>query len=128
MGRQIVKVAPDVDAYLEWSSIVDAPVWAGTRDELLEYLVGEHEHRGAVDLRDVEAVRERIARADETGSSGHAPFGYGWTTEEMLVMEGGGPGMLPRARLGEAYALLRAEMEDGPVTDLAPLLTELEDE
>ncbi len=61
MGRCIVKLDGH---YLEWSSVVDAPVTHGmSRVEFEAYVRDEY---GAQGLRDLPA---RLARADETGTS-----------------------------------------------------------
>ena len=71
----ILKAAPDVDLYCEWSSNVDGPVRIGTRAECLEALTahvdlddpeGYHRNCPAVSRREAEAM---LTRADETGTS-----------------------------------------------------------
>lgn len=53
MGRIIIKADKAADLYMEWSSVVEAPTWVGTRDEALK-----------------DGFEEvRLARADEKGSS-----------------------------------------------------------
>jgi hypothetical protein len=61
MGNFLVKLGAK---YLEWSTIVDAPVtYLLTRDEMREYLRDEYGRSGS---RDTE---ERLARCDQYGTS-----------------------------------------------------------
>lgn len=63
MGRYIVKLA---DRYLEWSSIVDAPVSYGmTLDELRAHVKDEQGNDGLRDLP------RRLERVDAKGTSAH---------------------------------------------------------
>lgn len=67
MGRFIVKLAED--EYVEWSTVVDAPVTViHTREEIAEYLLEEHGRIYA------EKIPGWLARADEKGYSAR---GYG---------------------------------------------------
>jgi hypothetical protein len=55
MGQAIVKAARDRDLYMVWSSVVDAPVAVGSRNQMVEYArqeVGFHQRlvRAAVGL------------------------------------------------------------------------------
>jgi hypothetical protein len=65
MPSYIVKAAPDEDLYVEWSTVVDAPIRWGTSDALV--------------LR-----RDRKSRADATGTSSFDGF-YNWEQESFLV-------------------------------------------
>lgn len=110
MGRMIVKAERDRDLYLIWSSVVDAPICIGTRQELLDYY---REKEGGDGVRRAERA---FVQADERGSSAHAGIRAGWwEDEELRVMEGSpddGWYHLPRARLTEyAEALLRDDDE-----------------
>ena len=61
MGRCIVKIK---DKYLEWSSIVDAPVTFGmTLDELKGYIKEEYGREG---MRELD---KRLERVERTGAS-----------------------------------------------------------
>jgi hypothetical protein len=53
MGRYIIKPEKDRDLYIEWSTIVDSPIWWGTRQE----------------FSDEGFEEERLDRADRLGSS-----------------------------------------------------------
>lgn len=101
MPRFILKATPDRDAYIEWSTVVDAPVGIGTRAEYAA-VFGE----------------SRMARTDRNGTSakwfdarhGELEEG-GWADESLIVMEGAEqPGHLPRERLGDLYDLLSADI------------------
>lgn len=102
MPRFIVKVAPDRDAYLEWSTVVDAPVSVGVRDAFV-----------------AEYGEERVARADVAGTSARyfhwlppVEQAGGWGDPGLLC---GGFRVLPRARLGDVFdAVMADEMFEVP--------------
>jgi hypothetical protein len=61
MGRGIIKLG---NHYLEWSTIVDAPITYGmTLDELRDYVKSECGEEG------LRHLPERLERADRTGTS-----------------------------------------------------------
>lgn len=84
MGRFIIKLPCDgVDYYLEWSTIVDAPVTYGmTLEEFKEYYQEEYGNAG---MRDLET---RMARVKETGTS---DIGYN-NVKEIIVGNRAGDG------------------------------------
>lgn len=106
MPSYIVKDKPDEDYYVMWSSIVDAPTFAGTRAEM------EACHWfGPQDVAD-----ERFERADTYGTSAQWGAGepgqkitrvYGWDDSEGFVYQG--EGWLPRAKLRELCERLGRE-------------------
>jgi hypothetical protein len=108
MGKQIIKVDPGQDLYLEWSSVVDAPTRVGTRAEFAEYL--NQPRRGEVWPHPAQ-VEERLRRADETGTSGVPPFGVGWNHRGPMYQQ---QGVLPRARLAEYARRLLADIDAEP--------------
>jgi hypothetical protein len=57
-----MREAPDIDFYIEWSSVVEAPTFAGTRAEMLAHL--RTQQHPADNLPEV-----RLARCDETGTT-----------------------------------------------------------
>ena len=67
MPTIVIKEAPDVDYYVGWSSVVDAPVFTGTRNEVLARLRSESDPY----LRDdaPHHPERRLERADETGTT-----------------------------------------------------------
>lgn len=69
MPRFIIKVVPDVDFYVEWSTVVDNWTKAGTREEFISQW-GEDP--------------ARLDRADETGSSAIPPF-FKWDETEFII-------------------------------------------
>ena len=115
MSRQLVKVAPDRDLYVEWCSSVDGPTFIGTRAEVTTYL-GEPV-RGQVWPTE-EQIEGRLAKADEAGSSAPMPWGYVWDDQDGLPFHN--RGILSRARLAElAERYLATPDDDEPdVTDL----------
>jgi hypothetical protein len=78
MPSYIVKPEEACDEYVYWSTVVEAPLFVGCRDELVRYLKSRPGH-------DID-VEDRIGRADASGSSAlwpsiMAPYlGYGETT------------------------------------------------
>lgn len=61
MPKYIVKLA---DKYLEWSTIVDAPVTQGmTREEFVDYYIRRYGETSRAEMV------ERLTRADATGTS-----------------------------------------------------------
>jgi len=105
MTRMILKPDRDVDFYVEWSTIVDSPIWSGTRAEMLTSLG--------------EGSAERLDRADKHGTSSFGRwFGYGdkgMITGEPLREQR----WLPRTSLA-AYAKALAAKD----IELAMALTE----
>jgi hypothetical protein len=115
----VLKVAPDVDLYVEWSTVVDNVLSIATRDEMLAHLNAERQD----DYGEM-ATAARLRRADETGTSarprrpGAIPCGA-WDDDELIVRdaESGAVRYLRRADL-PAYAVALANDAD----ELAALL------
>jgi hypothetical protein len=122
----IVKVAPDQDLYLRWSTIVDCPTHIGKRADLLREL------KGYAAPGDVSAAA--FDRADEAGTSARwppeGPLVGGWGAEgfcfrdEMTHDGKSGNGWLPRARLPEASERWRNDF----AADISDLLDPFEEE
>jgi hypothetical protein len=73
MGRYVAKLADD--AYVEWSTVVDAPVsWIHKRDEAVR-----------------EWGAERVVRADVNGTSILDGYPAGSTPEEIVRQNRAGP-------------------------------------
>lgn len=109
MGSEIIKVSLTEDLYFEWSSIVDAPTFVGTRAELLAHL-----HSTYVP---VETPEQRVERADATGSSGNGDWGCKWDTDGLMYQQ---DGILPRARLAEFARRILADEGTEPIGLLEP--------
>lgn len=108
MGQCIVKVAPDVDRYVIWSSIVDAPVsYSCTREQALAWVIEEW-------LVGPVLAEQEVDRADRLGSSDRA-VGFGrWDDDELHVVHGSpddGWYHLPRERLADYMDALDREDE-----------------
>lgn len=113
MPRIILKTTPDDDFYVEWSEIVEAPVFAGTREEMLVHLC---EDSPAMQYHPVGNAGARLKRADETGTSaagGYSWFGT-WDCDSLIVEQ---RGVLPRAHLGQFTRLWLAGDRE-PALDL----------
>lgn len=83
MGRPLIRVETEHgERFLQWSTIVDAPVSYGmTEDQLREYIKEEYGNEG---LRDLAG---RIARCREKGTSSFVHESLG----EMLWLNRAGP-------------------------------------
>jgi hypothetical protein len=113
MGTQIIKVAPGLDLYLEWSSVVDAPTAIGTRAEMAEHL--NTPRRGQFWMTE-EQVERLLRRADETGSSAYLPLGCTWGKSIMYQQDG----TLSRAHLAKYAARLLDDIDAEPTGLLEP--------
>ncbi|UDL16524.1 hypothetical protein SEA_ZOOMAN_283 [Microbacterium phage Zooman] len=116
MPRYFIKPEPDVDLYVWWSTIVDAPIMWGTRAEFMEQYESDREMMFDFG-RDFE---ERLDRADATGSSSHF-----YTAREELIF--GGVGYLPWKNIPALLKLYEEDMEmlvDDP--RITPLLEKFE--
>lgn len=69
MGRYVFKADKDEDFYVEWSTVVDHWVTAGTREEMYE---------------DFGIDEERLVRADLYGSSSYHQDGR-WDDEYLMI-------------------------------------------
>jgi hypothetical protein len=67
MPKIVIKESPSSDFYVEWSSIAEAPTFAGTRAEMLAHLQRDSDPW----LRDdaPHHPAQRLKRCDETGTT-----------------------------------------------------------
>lgn len=64
MPQIIIKPRPDRDEYVVWSTVIESPLCAGTREQLIDYLANHiSQKRGA------DGAAECMARVDEFGTS-----------------------------------------------------------
>jgi len=115
MGKQLIKVSPTEDLYLEWSSVVEAPTRVGTRAEFAADL--NEPRRGEVWPTEDE-VERRLQQADATGSSASRPFGCTWDSRGEMYQQ---RGLLPRGRMVEYARRLLADIDAEPDGLLEPL-------
>lgn len=122
MPTIVIKPERDQDFYVGWSTIVEAPAWFGSRTEAAGYIAEDHRQHGGPTA----PPEERLARADEYGSSikPEANFGYGYWDHDGFIYEQ--RGVLPRKHLIEACRLLAAENEPGVWDLLEPFEDEAE--
>ena len=71
MPTYVIKAEPDVDLYVLWSTVVEAPTFTGTRAEVTQHLIW------LTDNEQAKQIEARFDRADARGSSGIPPFDYG---------------------------------------------------
>lgn len=113
MGKEIIKVAPDVDLYMEWYSVVEAPTAVGARAEMLRYLKPAHDCPAC----QCNPAAERLDRADRTGTSGLDGWGHDWDSSGLIYEQ---RGFLPRVRFAEFARRFLAEDEQGMIALLDP--------
>ena len=119
MPSFVVKVAPDADAYVVWSTIVAAPTAWGTRDEIAAYLLDDSPLKAEYAHP---SITERFDRADATGTSAYDPRNYGWDDDGFIFAQ---RGWLPRARLAEFLASFDPDAETFDETLLEPFEDEV---
>ena len=112
MPTFIIKPTPDSEVYVEWSTIVDAPISMGTRQGYL----GTKRHDGSY------YTNELFDQADVTGTSlkwfGGGPNEMGgWDDPSLIYLH---KGSLPRERVLEATARLILDEKEIPDEWLIP--------
>lgn len=127
MGKIVMKEAPDVDYYVEWSSVVEAPTFAGTRSEMLDHLKRDSDPWLREDAP--HHPEQRLKRADETGTTSlwvKAALGDdraeqgAWDASGEIYMQ---QGVVPRARLFDLTRRLLADHQ----ADVSDLLDPFDD-
>lgn len=116
MGHILIKPVPDRDEYVYWSTVVEAPIAFGDREEMLEELNDEWRRQyGSIAPQGDSAPLARLHRADTLGSSAAREYGYGHWDDESFIFEQ--RGLLARKDLYRAAELLYRE-RDAEVWDL----------
>jgi len=109
MPSIVLKATPDRDLYCYWSSVVEAPVFIGTRAEISAHLV-----QGSANPE----VEARMARADRVGTSAlyfdTDPQDGAWESTGFIYQQ---QGFLPRSRLAALLDMLAVD-ERADATDL----------
>lgn len=134
MSYTIVKPLRDVDLYVEWSSVADAPTSVGDRASTLEKMTREWDRAHPDCLpRPGKSPADRLTRVDKAGSSALWPSPedpeHGWNDDEFLLNSHPGPGgarTVSRDNLGQ-YALLLAAARDDEALALTVALPDLDD-
>lgn len=113
MGSVVIKASQDGDLYLLWSTNTDEPLAVGDRQEMAGYLL--QREITAAEL----AIEERLARADQTGSSSRLRDGQ-WEDAGMVFRH---RHLVPRARLEElAQRWMASDDDSGELPDISDLL------
>lgn len=123
MPSFIYKEAPDVDYYVEWSSVVEAPTFTGNREEMLKRLQQDSDKWLREDAP--HHPERRLERADATGTSSmwvehagmrdkYAEEGS-WEDDTYIYKQ---QGVLTRANL----FVLCHRTDDDPDADVSSLL------
>lgn len=99
MPQYVVKVSPDRDFYVEWSTIVDDVIGFGTRVEMIDHLRRNSQIGGPPE--------PRMERADLTGTSINGARLGGWDHDTFVINQ---LGLLSRSDL-EAYAVAKTDRE-----------------
>jgi hypothetical protein len=122
MGHILIKPTRDRDEYVYWSTIVEAPIAWGDREEMLRELTAEwhRDHGHDVPPAGLTAPGKRLERADTYGSSSLDGF-YRWDDDSLIYEQ---RGLLARVDLYRAATLLG----NGRESEVWDLLTPFEDE
>lgn len=107
MPRLIMKEAPGVDWYVEWTTVSEGVTWAGTRAEALAML----QRRGSQHVADF-TPEERLAYCDEHGTTARWEFAEGGWDDKGFVFNQ--QGWLSRANVFE----LGRRLDDDDISDL----------
>jgi hypothetical protein len=129
MPQFIYKEAPDVDYYVAWSSVVDAPAFTGTREQMLTHLQRSADRYLKDDAP--HHPERRLERADATGTTSlwveHAgmrdkyPEDGAWDDDTHIYRQ---DGVLTRANLFTLCHRLDAD----PNADVSDLLAPFDDD
>jgi hypothetical protein len=128
MPQFIYREAPDVDYYVAWSSVVEAPTFTGTRAEMLTHLQREADPYLREDAP--HHPERRLDRADATGTTSlwvetagmrdKYPEDGAWDDDTYIYQQ---QGVLTRAGLFELCHRLDADAQ----ADVSDLLRPFED-
>lgn len=102
MASTILRADKDTDLYCVWSSVVEAPTFIGTRDEIRRHLT---ETSAPAD------VDERLTRADQAGTSSLGPFGA-WGYDAIIFDQ---RGILRREHVAEFLCRYQSNPQDAYV-------------
>lgn len=117
MSNCVLKPRPDVDEYVVWESIVEAPVFLGTRTDTAAYLLEAAAQRAGVGLglpQSPDQVEERLARADARGTSAIWADGLSFGSEDRREIYQ----QMGWVRVVDMPELVRHINEDLPLADL----------
>ena len=110
MGGFLIKCAKDVDLYMEWSTVVDAPMGVGTREQFKNAM--NTPVRGEYWATESQ-IEARMVKTDELGSSYDLGCGR-WDDSGLIYKQ---EGILPRKNF-LAYAKKLLEDENAEPTGL----------
>lgn len=125
MPTFVMKVAPDRDQYVGWSTVVESIVWIGNRQEAARILA--RDIPAGYDPKPGNSPEDRLRRADESGTSAlypdYGPYDGAWDDPIQIVEQ---RGVLERASFPafvdawqsdnpeSAYELLRPFEDEAP--------------
>lgn len=118
MGHIVIKPDRNQDFYVNWSTVVEAPLDWGDRAEMLDVLSDEwrREHGSHIPMAGISAPHPRLLRADVNGSSSFLGE-FDWSEEQVIYMQ---RGWLARKDLPRACELLEAGRADKVLGLLTP--------
>jgi len=129
MPQFIYREAPDVDYYVAWSSVVDAPAFTGNREEMLAHLRQEADPYLREDAP--HHPERRMERADATGTTSmwvekegmrdKFPEDGAWDDDTYIYHQ---EGVLTRANL----FVLCHRLDEDPSADVSDLLGPFDDD
>lgn len=108
MPRFLIKTRPNADLYMLWSTVVDAPVWVGTRAEgLKDYFVNGNAHPSPCcptcgqEWEGMAAKKLRLADLHGTScvSEDGTPHDGNWVDDGLVYMGEPVQGWIPRESL-----------------------------
>lgn len=104
MGRQIIKADKRVDLYIDWSSVVEAPTFIGSREEMLRHLLNDYRPDTERYISELAHAQRRLDSADWLGTSAPKPWGCHWDDRGEIYQQ---KGVLLRADMLTAAILWR---------------------
>lgn len=89
MPRQIIKADKRVDLYIEWSSVVEAPTFIGSREEMLRHLLNDYRPDTERYISELAHAQRRLDAADWLGTSAPKQWGCGWDDHGEVYQQKG---------------------------------------
>lgn len=88
MSTTVLRIAPDRDEYVVWESIIDEPIFAGTREDVARYLRDQIDDDVALQIKQGYAeVEDRLDRAEKNGTSACWDDGKDWDGDRKSIFQ-----------------------------------------
>lgn len=109
MSTYLIRTAPDADVYVVWSTVIDGPVYAGTRVEVYDHLLNQAVQRAKPEvLSDLQLAAEAGTSIQYVLPGESCPPGA-WADDNLQY---GGDRQLPRAKLHEFIELWMQDKDE----------------